>query len=125
MSLQFPICPIENFSKVHSIQPEEVIMNAMKEQSSGGQQVVKSVEDIAVAANRVKDGSNQMLKNSQEILSEMETLTSISNAITNNTLNIANGIEGFEYKVSDVGKLAYDTKNQVEELKIELSKFKV
>ncbi len=117
---------MQSFQLTVSVKSQEsVIMSAMQEQSSGGEQVIKAVADIAGSAEMVKSGSREMLSKAQNIQGEMHKLTSISNSISDNIKNIAVGVEGFEKSVNDVSGMAYNAKTQVEELNNELGKFKV
>jgi len=117
---------MESFSLTTAVkQQEEVIMSAMKEQSAGGEQVIKAVADIADSTSKVKDGSTLMLSNSDKILEAMHQLTYISNTIAEKIQSIADGISDFEESVRTVGGMTASTKNQIEELNNELGKFKV
>ncbi len=95
---------------------ENVIMNAMKEQSAGGAQVIKAVEDISVSTTSVRDGSTQIRSGSQKILDQMNNLKIISNSIASDIQNISNGVNAFENVISDVGSVTNNTKNQINEL---------
>lgn len=107
------------------MQQEQVIMNAMKEQSAGSSQVIKAVEEIASSTDNVKQESSQMLNNSEKILQEMDNLTSITQTITKNIQEIASGVAEFEESITSVGDMASDTKTQISELNEEIGQFKV
>ena len=117
---------MQNFELTRAVrQQEDVIMSAMKEQNSGGKQVIQAVADIADSTGRVKDDSAEMLKNSLAIQDEMKKLTEISSSISDDIQNIALGITEFEENIASVGEMAEDSKQKVEDLKKEIDKFKV
>lgn len=120
----------ENFMKSFELttavkQQEEVIMSAMREQSSGSEQVIQSVTQMSDSTNSVKAGSSGMLVTSQEIQKAMENLTQISDSISGNIQNIAIGIAEFERAINNVGTMANDSKTQIDGLNKEIGKFKV
>ncbi len=63
--------------------------------------------------------------NRAKILSEMRSLTSISNQIAGSIQNIANGVAKFEQSINMVGEMAGGAKEQIEELNSEIGQFKV
>lgn len=120
----------ENFMKSFELttavkQQEEVIMSAMREQSAGSAQVIQSVTEMSESTNKVKAGSSEMLDTSKQLQQAMETLTQISDSISGNIENIAIGISEFEQAFNAVGKMATDSKAQVDGLNSEIGKFKV
>ena len=61
---------------------EASIKAAVEEQSAGGQQVLEALARINDLTAKVKDDSAILLSSSNEILSELETLSTVSNSDT-------------------------------------------
>ncbi len=77
----------EQFSRIFDLtqkikQQEQVVMNAMQEQSAGSSQVLQAMKSINTITVSVKDGSEQMMRGSREVSLEMEKLASVTRDIT-------------------------------------------
>ncbi|MCQ2595698.1 MAG: methyl-accepting chemotaxis protein [Treponemataceae bacterium] len=77
----------EQFSRIFDLtqkikQQEQVVMNAMQEQSAGSSQVLQAMKSINTITVSVKDGSEQMMRGSKEVSLEMDKLASVTRDIT-------------------------------------------
>ena len=78
-------------------QQEDVISNAMEEQSSGNQQVLEAMRSISNSTSVVQDGSNEMINGGQKVVEAMLKLREITDSINTNM----NQIEEYSTKISD------------------------
>ncbi|HQB62338.1 MAG TPA: methyl-accepting chemotaxis protein, partial [Spirochaetota bacterium] len=63
---------------------ESVIQNAMREQASGGAELLEAIKQISHITENVKSGSTEMLIGSREISSEMTKLVNFTGEINRN-----------------------------------------
>jgi len=116
----------ESFELTEAVKTQEdVIMNAMLEQSEGNDQVLRAVADIAAVTDEVKNGSSEMLKGSSKLLSEMQNLTKVTEKITNDMNDITSGVVHINHAVSEVNNLAQQNKLSTENVFGEVNKFKL
>jgi len=104
---------------------EGVVMNAMKEQAEGSNQVLQAIKLIDDSTLDVKNGSNQMLEGSTEIAKEMEIL---GNATANMSTKVSEMSSGAQQIISAVEKGNSATASNLEsiqELDKEMHKFKL
>lgn len=78
-------------------QQEDVISNAMEEQSSGNQQVLEAMRSISNSTVTVQDGSSQMIQGGEKIVEEMKKLRQITDSINENM----NQIQDYSSSISD------------------------
>ena len=92
---------------------ENVIMNAMKEQSEGNQQVLDAMNQINETTRTVKDGSSEMLAGGEQIVREMhilnESTTKIKDKMRGITENINSISQAMEEVVQNTDKNFKDT----------------
>ena len=77
------------FSEIYNLtttvkSQEEVISNAMLEQTAGNQQVLSGMHSITDSSNLVKDSSTEILSYGEQIEDEMTKLTAITTEIDDN-----------------------------------------
>ena len=80
---------------------EHVIMNAMKEQSEGNQQVLDAMHQISETTQVVKDGSSEMLAGGEQIVREMQVLS-------DSTTKIKEKMDGITHNISLISKAMDD-----------------
>jgi methyl-accepting chemotaxis protein len=84
---------------------EENIRNAMEEQGEGSKQVLQGVGKMNSVTSQVRDGAYEMIKGTDEVISESKNLEKVSQDVTtkindmassagaiNNAINLVNGI---------------------------------
>ena len=69
---------------------ENVVMNAMTEQSAGNQQVLEAMRHINDSTTEVRDGAAEMLEGGKQIVKQMEILSKASEMI-DEKMNIMSG----------------------------------
>lgn len=104
---------------------ENVIAQAMKEQNAGSTQILDSVHQIQDITVSVKAGSEQMMNESREVTSEMNTLASISQTITNAINEISDNTSTIITAAEKSRSSAQESVEAVFELHKELEHFKV
>jgi len=96
-------------------QQEDVISNAMEEQSSGNQQVLEAMRAISNSTSIVQSGSSDMMIGGTKIVKEMQNLRMITDSINESMSQI----EDYSMKISDAITI---TTNSTESTKESLSK---
>ena len=109
--------------KTHS--QEQHIMDAMRQQSSGSEQIVHAMHDIENMTQEVKRSSQEMLANSDLVSSEMKRLGEMSDAIADSMNEMASGTVQISNAVQEVSGISQTNKESIENLVSEVSKFKV
>jgi len=106
-------------------QQEEVISNAMEEQTAGNQQVLEAMHSISEATCIVQSGSSEMLSGGAKIVNEMKNLTEITDSINENM----NQISDFSQRISDAITVTTastnNTKESLEDVMSGISEFKL
>lgn len=106
-------------------QQEEVISNAMEEQTAGNQQVLEAMHSISQATSIVQSGSSDMLAGGEKIVSEMKNLSAITESINTNMAQI----NDFSQKISDAITITTastnHTKESLEDVMSGISEFKL
>jgi methyl-accepting chemotaxis protein len=120
----------QKFDVIYSLaqtvkEQENVVMNAMTEQSSGNQQVLDAMKEIADSTNTVKDGSSEMLAGGEQVVKEMALLAEVTKKITERMNLMTASVN----EISDAMKTVSETsgKNQqgLGDLSREIGSFKL
>jgi len=104
---------------------EEVIRNAMEEQSQGSKQVLQAAGQVSDITQQVKGGSQEMLEGSKEVIQESKNLERVTQEITNGINEMAAGAEQVNKAVNAVNDLTGRTKDNIASLAKAISGFKV
>ena len=104
---------------------EEVIRNAMEEQSHGSKQVLSASGQVGEITQQVKGGSQEMLEGSKEVITESKNLERVTQEITNGINEMATGAEQVNKAVTTVNDLAGRTQENISSLVRAVSQFKV
>ncbi len=104
---------------------EQHIMDAMRQQSSGSEQIVQAMQHIETMTQEVKRSSQEMLVNSNLVSAEMKRLGEMSDAIANSMNEMASGTVQISNAVQEVSGISQTNKESIENLVSEVSKFKV
>ena len=106
-------------------QQEENIRYAMEEQEVGSRQIVEGVGKITEVSGKVKRGSNEMLEGAKEVIQESKNLEKATAEITNGMNEMAVGADQINTAVHHVNELTNKTREEIELLIKEVSRFKV
>jgi len=104
---------------------EEVIRNAMEEQSHGSKQVLTASSQVGEITQQVRSGSLEMLDGSKEVIQESKNLERVTQEITNGINEMAAGAEQVNKAVNTVNDLTGRTKENIAVLVKSVSGFKV
>ena len=104
---------------------EEIIKQAMDEQSAGSNQVLEAMNRITSITQDVKSSSGVMDEGSKEILVEMEKLAQATVKINSSMLNIANGITNLNHTIKEVNTVTNENTISINRVTDVISKFKV
>ena len=103
---------------------EEVISNAMTEQTEGNKQILEGIGLITDSTNSVKDGANEMLRGGEQIVVEMENLNKVTAATNEKMDTIKESLGSVSSIMSNAsGKVSQNTES-VEILDKEMQRFK-
>ncbi|MDR1179587.1 MAG: methyl-accepting chemotaxis protein [Spirochaetales bacterium] len=115
---------IDTQVKTVSIQ-EENIRNAMKEQSTGSQQILDAIGRLNELTGHVKDSSHEMLEGSREIITEESNLEAVTQEISNGMGEMASGADEINAAVTEIDTISGQTKENINVLVQEVSRFRV
>jgi len=98
---------------------------AMKEQESGGHEVLTAMKDINAITVEVKSGSAEMLKGGEQVANAMEKLDNLTRIITEGMNKMATGVVQINNAVQEVHEITQKNKESIENLAGEVGKFKI
>jgi len=104
---------------------EELIRNAMEEQSHGSKQALQASGQVGDITQKVKGGSVEMLEGSKEVILESKNLEKVTQEITNGMNEMAVGAEQVNKAVNTVNNLTGRTRENISSLVRSVSRFKV
>lgn len=118
------------FGKIYSLtqtvkQQEEVVMNAMKEQSEGSSQILDAMKNIDNSTLSVKQGANEMLAGGKKIALEMDKLGASSSTIMDSMAEMSDGTSQITKAISDVTDTSEKNNLAVQSLEEVMKKFKL
>ncbi len=111
----------EKFNKMFDVtmtvrNQESVIMDAIKEQSSGGEQVLESIKQITEITHEIKNGSSEMRDGSQKVKDEMTVLSESSEKIKENLQDMTNGSKEILESVSTIAHIGKENQQAMHEV---------
>ncbi|AEE15782.1 methyl-accepting chemotaxis protein [Treponema brennaborense] len=120
----------EKFTTIHDLSDKAQSMSiqiteAMKEQESGGKEVLTAIRNINTVTIEVKEGSAEMLKGGEEVAGEMRRLDGLTGIVTDGMNEIANGITQINNAVQNVNGITRQNKESIENLLLQIGKFKI
>jgi methyl-accepting chemotaxis protein len=104
---------------------EEIIRNAMEEQSAGSKQILEAVGRLNETSQLVKGSSEEMLEGSRQVIQESKNLEMTTQEITNGMNEMATGAEQINVAVTRVNTISGENKENIDVLVREVTKFKV
>ncbi len=120
----------ETFGEVYTLtdnisNQEDIVTDAMKEQSIGSSEVLKAISEIREITGKVRKGSSEMLKGSENVADEMQKLNKLTCAITDSMSEMASGSVQISNAIQEVNDLTQQNAQSVENMINNISKFKV
>ena len=118
------------FSEIYNLtlavkKQEEVISNAMLEQTAGNQQVLSGMHSITDSSNRIKDNSTEILSYGEQIEQEMSKLTEVSTEIDESMSDINTNSDSISEIVNVTSSGANDMQQSITELMRLVDTFKL
>ncbi|WP_294428404.1 methyl-accepting chemotaxis protein [uncultured Treponema sp.] len=104
---------------------ELTIMNAMHEQSEGGEQILEAIKQIQEVTAGVKGSSNSMEDATQAANVKMDNLMRLTEEITSSMEEMSIGIESINKSINAVNDMTHKNTQSIESLGEAVSKFKV
>lgn len=104
---------------------ENVIMNAMQEQSEGNQQVLEAIKNINASSTDVKAGSTEMVSGSKLIEKEMRNLSEITKNINYEMSGMSTSIQGISNAIDNVSKSTQTNQQSMSVLSAKIGNFKL
>ncbi len=101
------------------------LMQTMREQKQGSQEVLDAIKDINSVTAQVNEGSEEMLRGGENVASEMQKLDTLTRLITNSMNEMASGAVAINNAVEEVNSITQQNKESIEKLSAEVGKFKV
>ena len=104
---------------------EQIIRNAMEEQSAGSREILSAIGDLNGVTTEVQAGAEEMLQGSREVMKETEMLSRITEEVNDSISEMASGAEEISLAVNKVNDISRENKESIETLIREVSRFKV
>ena len=101
------------------------LTEAMKEQGNGSKEVLTAIKNINMVTTEVQAGSEEMLKGSESVAQEMRKLDDLTRIITDSMNEMASGAIQINNAVQEVHEITQKNKQSIQNLALEVSKFKV
>ena len=104
---------------------EDSILEVMREQEENGKHVLDAIKRINGVTSEIDSASAEMLEGGSQIEQEMQKLAEITLETTDSMNEIASGAEQINNAVQEVSEITQKNKASIENLVIEVAKFKV
>jgi len=104
---------------------ERHVMEAMKSQEEGNQQVLHSIDTIDGITHKVKNVSAEMLEQSHRVGEEMTHLENMSKTVKTSIDEMSSSTEELYSNFSKVSSVASENKKKTDALMSEINKFKI
>ncbi len=101
------------------------LTDAMRQQEHGSRAVLAAIKSINTVTMKVQDGSEAMLKGGEGVAAEMQKLDERTRIITDNMNRMAAGAAQINNAVQDIRDITQKNKQSIDNLAIEVGKFKV
>jgi methyl-accepting chemotaxis protein len=104
---------------------EDNIRSAMEEQGTGSKQVLQGVSTVNEITRQVKSDSHEMLEGAREVIQESNSLERATQEISSGMNEMASGAEQINIAVNHVNDISGKTRQGIDALLKEVSRFKV
>ena len=120
----------EKFSTIFNLSEQVKSMSdrlteAMREQENGSREVLTAIKSINTVTIEVSDGSAEMLKGGEGVADEMNKLNDLTRIITDSMNEMAVGAVQINHAVQEVNEITQKNKHSIENLAVEVGKFKI
>ena len=120
----------EKFNAIFSLAEQVKDMSArlteaMREQENGSKEVLTAIKSINTVTTEVQAGSQEMLKGGEGAADEMRKLDNLTKIITESMNEMAAGTGQINNAVQEVNEITQKNKRSIENLAVEVGKFKV
>ncbi|MCR5764102.1 MAG: HAMP domain-containing protein [Treponema sp.] len=120
----------QNFNEIYDLtqqvsQQEITIMNAMQEQSEGGDQILSAMKQINDITTSVKTGGDDMQASTATANKEMDNLTRLTEEITASMEEMSLGIENINNSINTVNDMTHKNTESINALSNVVGLFKV
>ena len=121
MRIQFE----EMEKKVQSVSGlEDEIHHAMVEQNEGGREITSAVSQLNDITEEVKEGSNEMLAESQKVFEQSILLGEINENVSGGISEMASGVLEINRAITAVNQLAGQNRDSINSLTEKIGKFR-
>ena len=103
----------------------DTLTHAMREQENGSKEVLTAIKNINMVTTEVQAGSEEMLKGGESVAQEMQNLAELTRIITDRMREMAAGATQINNAIQEVNDITQQNKRSIENLTIEVGKFKV
>jgi len=104
---------------------EDNIRRSMEEQGAGSKQILEGVSEVNEITRLVDDSSNEMLEGAKEVIRESTNLEKSTQEITSGMNEMSAGAQQINVAVNEVNNLTGQTRDGINILIKEVSRFKV
>ncbi len=104
---------------------EENVMNAMKEQNEGSQQILLAMKAIDDSTVSLKQNASSVMDGGTEVVAHMQDLGKSSGIISNSVSEMASGTKEILTAVQNVNDTSVKNKDTITSLATEMNKFKL
>ncbi|MGI5172949.1 HAMP domain-containing protein [Treponema sp. OMZ 840] len=101
------------------------LTDAMREQETGGREVLSAIKNINAVTLEVKGGSAEMLNGGEQVAQEMDKLANLTRIITESMNEMAAGTMEISNAMQEVNEISQKNKESIVSLSDEVKKFKV
>lgn len=121
---------INRFNQIESdirnvTEQENIIKNAMEEQTNGSKQVILAINSLNEITQIVKNSSSEMLEGTNKIIEETENLENINNIITTGMNEITNGKNKISTAITNSNIISKKNNTSINTLVEVIGKFKI
>jgi methyl-accepting chemotaxis protein len=104
---------------------EEIIKNAMKEQSSGSDQILQAIKQLSNATTETKNLSANLVELNNSIKKHIESLNKITEEVNASISEMSTGINEINKAILHIEKVSEENKKNIGNIEKEVDKFKI
>ncbi|MEL3905472.1 MAG: methyl-accepting chemotaxis protein [Treponema sp.] len=101
------------------------LTEAMKDQEQGSIAVLRAIKDINAVTVDVKTGSEEMLKDGEDVAKEVHKLDTLTQTLTGRMQEMAGGTLQINHTIQQINDMTQQNKQSIENLAYEIEKFKI
>ncbi|UTC64800.1 methyl-accepting chemotaxis protein [Treponema sp. OMZ 788] len=117
---------MENFRLTAAVKDQEnMIMQAMRQEISRGEEVLKAISNFIEVTASVKESSTEMLISSNTVSKEMQNISKISEVITHGMNDMAVDADEINKAITEIDSMSQTHQDSINDLAEEMKQFKV